>query len=254
MPPPSSLPWTGPRTPPRGSEPPGGCRLTTGAEPGIALLDEPGSALFACRPKGRFRQTVRPRATRETASRMKRLPRPGLASLEWSSLAADTGTFGADRPEGHFRPRRLFLCRLTDNVDPYERAGAAQSLVYRFARRQAGAPTVASSRTASSTKPRKPKKTGSCDRFQQKPSQDRGSGRARRKTADAPRRPETGERRARFPVRRKHARRNEPGPVAMGRGRSRTGGRARFSTSISCRNGSPAACRRPVFREVSLPQ
>lgn len=124
MPPPSSLPWTGPRTPPRGSEPPGGCRLTTGAEPGIALLDEPGSALFACRPKGRFRQTVRPGATRETAGRMKRLPRPGLASLEWSSLAADTGTFRR-QTGGAFRPGRLFLCRLIDNVDPYERAGAA---------------------------------------------------------------------------------------------------------------------------------
>ena len=253
MPPPSSLPWTGPRTPPRGSEPPGGCRLTTGAEPGIASLDEPGSALFACRPKGRFRQTVRPGATRETAGRMKRLPRPGLASLEWSSLAADTGTFGAGRPEGHSAQDGCF-CAGSPTTSILTNGRARQSLVYRFVRRQAGAPTVASSRTASSTKPRKPKKTGSCDRFQQKPSQDRGSGRARRKTADAPRRPETGERRARFPIRRKHARRNEPGPVAMGRGRSRTGGRARFSASISCRNGSPAACRRPVFREVSLPQ
>ena len=253
MPPPSSLPWTGPRTPPRGSEPPGGCRLTTGAEPGIASLDEPGSALFACRPKGRFRQTVRPGATRETAGRMKRLPRPGLASLEWSSLAADTGTFGAGRPEGHSAQDGCF-CAGSPTTSILTNGRARQSLVYRFVRRQAGAPTVASSRTASSTKPRKPKKTGSCDRFQQEPSQDRGSGRARRKTADAPRRPETGERRARFPIRRKHARRNEPGPVAMGRGRSRTGGRARFSASISCRNGSPAACRRPVFREVSLPQ
>ena len=154
---------------------------------------------------------------------------------------------------GAFRPGRLFLCRLTDDVDPYERAGAAiAGISLRAAASRRAHSRLIQDGVLNQTP--KPKKTGSCDRFQQKPSQDRGSGRARRKTADAPRRPETGERRARFPVRRKHARRNEPGPVAMGRGRSRTGGRARFSASISCRNGSPAACRRPVFREVSLPQ
>lgn len=176
---------------------------------------------------------------------MKRLPRPGLASLEWSSLAANTGTFGAGKPEGHSVQDGCF-CAGSSTTSILTNGRARQSLAYRSVRRQAGAPAVASSRTAALTKPRKPKKTGSCDRFQQEPSQDRGLGRARRKTADAPRRPGTGERRARFPVRRKPVRRNEPGPVAMGRGRSRTGGRARFSASISCRNGSPAACLRPV--------
>ena len=123
MPPPASLPWTGPHTPPRGSEPPGGCRLTTGAEPGIALLDEPGSALLPVGPKDGsvkpFAPGLRGRRTDEEAATARR-GQPGRVELggEYRNVRRrQTG--------GAFRPGRLFLCRLIDNVDPYERAGAA---------------------------------------------------------------------------------------------------------------------------------
>ena len=104
---------------------------------------------------------------------MKRLPRPGLASLEWSSLAADTGTFGAGKPEGHSAQDGCF-CAGSPTTSILTNGRARQSLVYRFVRRRAGAPTVASSRTASSTKPRNRRRPGLATGFS----------RSLRKTAD----------------------------------------------------------------------
>lgn len=242
MPPPSSLPWTGPHTPPRGSEPPGGCRLTTGAEPGIALLDEPGSALLPVGPKDGsvkpFSPGLRGRRTDEEAATA-RLGQPGIVELGGEHRNVRRRQTG-----GAFRPGRLFLCRLIDNVDPYERAGAAIAGI-----------SPCGGKRALPQSPHPGRRLQPNPENRRRPGPATGFSRSLRKTADRDvpdakrrtlRRPGTGERRARFPVRRKPVRRNEPGPVAMGRGRSRTGGRARFSASISCRNGSPAACCRPV--------
>ena len=174
-----------------------------------------------------------------------RLGQPGMVELGGKHRNVRRRQTG-----GAFRPGRLFLCRLIDNVDPYERTGAAI------------APCGGKQARPQSPHPgRRPQPNPENRR---RPGPATGFSRSLRKTAD---RDVPDAKRRTLPDDRKRESAGHGSPfggsmpiemnpdlLQWAGDEAEPGGRARFSASISCRNGSPAACRRPVFREVSLPQ